>query len=100
MPPRPIVYLQKKILRIITFSLYDGSSQILITDLNIVPQYNLLHNRISLMMYKLVNGLLSEVMKELYTSNDQIHDQFTRQYTFIFILIKDVPMFTQEALVI
>ena len=26
------------------------------------------------MMYKLVNGLLPEVMNELYTTNDQIHD--------------------------
>ena len=37
---------------------------------------------ISFMMYKLVNGLLPEVMNELYTTNDQIHDHFTRQYHF------------------
>ena len=35
------------------------------------------------MIYKLVNGLLPEVMKELYTTNDQIHDHFTRQYNII-----------------
>ena len=34
------------------------------------------------MVYKLVNGLLPEVMNELYTINDQIHDHFTRQYDF------------------
>ena len=34
------------------------------------------------MMYTLVNGLLPEVMKELYITTDQIHDHFTRQYTF------------------
>ena len=39
------------------------------------------------------------LMTELYTTNDQIHDHFTRQYIFK-ILIKDVTMFTQEALVI
>ena len=37
------------------------------------------------MMYKLVNGILPEVMNELYTTNDQIHDHFTRQYNFIHI---------------
>ena len=37
------------------------------------------------MMYKLVNGLLPEVMKELYTTNDQIHDHFIKQYIFCHI---------------
>ena len=77
--------LQKKIHRIITFSWYDVSSQILFTDLNILPLYNLIQHRISFMMYKLVNGLLPEVMSELYTTNDQIHDHFTRQYHFFHI---------------
>ena len=72
----PLFILQKKILRIITFSWYDVSSQILFTDLNILPLYNLIQHRISFMMYKLVNGLLPEVMNELYTTNDQIHDHF------------------------
>ena len=63
-------------------------------DLNILPLYNHIQNRISFMMYKLVNGFLPEVMKELYTTNDQKHDHFTRHYIFFFILIKDVPMFT------
>ena len=85
MPPRPIGYFTKEILRIIFFSWYDVSSQILFTDLNILPLYNLIQNRISFMMYKLVNGLLPEVMKELYTTNDQIHDHFTRQYNFVHV---------------
>ena len=60
----PLFILQTKILRTMTFSWYDVSSQILFTNLNILPLYNLIHNRISFMMYKLVNGLLPEVMKE------------------------------------
>ena len=79
----PLFILQKKILRIITFSWYDVSSQILFTNLNILPLYNLIQNRISFMMYKLVNG--PEVMNELYTTNDQIHFHFTRQYFFLHI---------------
>ena len=31
------------------------------------------------MMYKLVNGILLDVMNKLYTTNDQIHNHFTRQ---------------------
>ena len=46
------------------------------------------------MMYKLVNGLFPDVMKELCTTNDQIHTHFTRQCNFFFILI----MFMQDAL--
>ena len=81
----PLFILQKKILRIITFSWYDVSSQILFMDVNILPLYNLIQHRISFMMYKLVNGLFPEVMNELYTTNDQIHDHFTRQYHFFHI---------------
>ena len=76
----PLFILQKKILRIITFSWYDVSSQIIFTDLNILPLYNLIQHLISFMMYKLVNGLLPEVINELYTTNDLIHNPFTRQY--------------------
>ena len=81
----PLFILQKKILRIITFSLYDVSSQILFKDLNILHLYNLIQNRIRFMMYKLVDSLLSGVTNELYTTNDQIHDHFTRQYNFLHI---------------
>ena len=30
-------------------------------------------------MYKLVNGILPDVINELYTTNDQIHNHFTGQ---------------------
>ena len=58
----PLFILQKKILRKLTFSWYDISSQILFTDLNILPIYNLIQNRIRFIMFKLVNGLLPEGM--------------------------------------
>ena len=48
-------------------------------------------------MYKLVNGLLPDVMNELYTTNHQIHSHFTRQCNFL-LLIKDIPICMQEAL--
>ena len=49
----PLFILQNKILRIITFSCYDASSQIIFTDLKILPLYNRIQNRISFMMYNL-----------------------------------------------
>ena len=62
--------LQKKIIGKITFSSYDKSSQFLSTGLNILSLCNLIQNRIGFMMYKIVNGLLPDVMNELYTTND------------------------------
>ena len=73
------------------------SSQILFMDLNILPLYNLTQHRLSFMMYKLVNGLLPEVMNELYTTNDQI---ILQDNIVISLLTKEVPLFTQQALVI
>ena len=37
------------------------------------------------MMCKRVNGLLPDVMNELYTTNDQIHNHFARQCDFFHI---------------
>ena len=81
----PLLRLQKKIIRIITFSSYDKSSQFHFTELNILPLCNIIQNIIGFMMYKLVNGLLIDVMNELYTTNDKIHNHFTRQCNFFHI---------------
>ena len=48
------------------------------------------------MMYKLVNGHLPDVMNEVHTINDHIHNHFTTQCDFL--LIKNIPMFMQETL--
>ena len=77
--PDLLFIIQKRIIRIITFAKYDAPSDIIFRHLNILPLYNLVQNRIALLMYKKVNGMLPEVMSELYTSNNEIHDHFTRQ---------------------
>ena len=79
------VTFQKKIIIKINFSSYDKSSQFLFAKLNILPLCNLIHNRIGFMMYKLVNGLLPDMMNELYTTNEQIHNHFTKQCNFFHI---------------
>ena len=75
----PLLILQKKIVRIITFSRFDASTHMIFRDLNILPLYNLVQNRISFFMYKHVHGLLPEVMNDLYTINNEIHTHNTRQ---------------------
>ena len=75
----PLIILQKRIVRLITFSNYDASSDAIFKDLYILPLQKLVYNRIGIMMYKYVNGLLPQVMNELYTCNSDIHEHFTRQ---------------------
>ena len=65
----PLFILQKKMVRIITFSNYDAPSQVIFRELNILPLYHLVQNRISFMMYKYVNGLLPDVMNKFYITH-------------------------------
>ena len=80
--------LQKRILRILTFSNYDVPSEFLFWYTNILPLCKLVHYRISIMMYKYANGLLPSV--SIYTVNSDIHEHNTRQNIF-YILIKVPP---------
>ena len=63
-----------------TYSNYDTPSRNILIELNILPLYHLIQNRISFMMYKQVNSLLPEVMNKLYVTNNQIYNHFTRQH--------------------
>ena len=62
------------------YSNYDTPSRNVFIELNILPLYHLIQNRIGFMMYKHVNSLLPEVMNKLYVTNNQIHSHFTRQH--------------------
>ena len=74
--------LQKRIIRLITFSTYNQGvhvpSQFIFRELQVLPPYNLIQNRIGFMMYKSLNGLLPDVMSELCMVNNEVHDHFTR----------------------
>ena len=82
----PLYILQKKIIRIITFSNYDAHSQVIFRELNIVSLYYLIQNRFSFMMHKHVNSLLPHIMSELYDNNNEIHDNFTRHSHLIALI--------------
>ena len=75
----PLFIIQKRILRILTFSSYDVPSDSLFKHTNILPLYKLVHYRIGIMMYKYANYLLPPVMNDLYTVNSDIHEHNTRQ---------------------
>ena len=86
----PLFVIQKRILRILTFSSYDVPSDLLLKHTNILPLYKLVHYRIGIMMYKYANYLLPPVMNDLYTVNSDIHEHNTRQ-NISYILIKVPP---------
>ena len=73
--------LQKIIVRLITFSNYNQAayvpSEYIFRELQVLPLYNLVQNRISFMMYKLLNGFLPNIMTEICLVNNELHDHFT-----------------------
>ena len=74
----PLFLVQKKIVRIITFSHYLAHTQPIFVDLSILPLDKLILNRIGIIMYKMSNGLLPEAMNVLYIKNSEIHSYNTR----------------------
>ena len=71
----------KKNVRLITFSNYNHAahvpSEYIFRELQVLPLYNLVQNRISFMMYKLLNGFLPNIMSEICMVNNALHDHFT-----------------------
>ena len=70
--------LQKKIIRIITFSHYLAHTEPLFMSLEILPLEKIFYPRCGLMMYKYHNNLLPCSISQLYAKNDSIHDHNTR----------------------
>ena len=58
-------------------------SECIFRELQVLPLYNLVQNRISFMMYKLLNGFLPNIMTEICMVNNELHDHFTRQSHFL-----------------
>ena len=80
---RPLLLLQKKIVRIMTFSTYYAHTDPLFKDLNILTINTLVVHRTGIAMYKIDNGLFLFVLNELYKKNNVIHEHNTRtKYMF------------------
>ena len=75
---KPLLLLQKKIVRIMTFSTYCAHTAPIFKDLNILTIDKLVIHRIGIMMYKFSNGLLPTVLNSLYQKNNEVHTHNTR----------------------
>ena len=74
----PIYILQKKAVRVITFSSFDHHSSPLFKLLGIIIFPDLVKYHIAVFMYKYHNQLLASVFKPFFTKVDQIHSCNTR----------------------
>ena len=78
----------KKNVRLITFSNYNQAvcvpSEYIFRELQVLPLYNLVQNRICFMMHNLVDGFLPNIMSEICMVNNELHNHFTRQSHFLY----------------
>ena len=75
----PIIKIQKKIVRTITFSHYLAHTVPIFDTLNILNFNNLVVHRICLMMFKYSKDLVPLPIVELFTRNYELHNHYTRQ---------------------
>jgi len=75
---QPLIKLQKKIIRIITFSPYCSHTQILFQQLDILPFKKLVIHRLGLQMHKYEHGNLPEALHLLFVKNSSVHNYNTR----------------------
>ena len=75
---KPLITLQKKCLRVITFSEYLAPSKPLFDSLNILRFEKLVLQRIALMMFKFSNNTLPRPIMKMFKTNNEIHTHYTR----------------------
>ena len=75
----PIVKIQKKSIRAITFSHYQAPTAPLYKELNILNLKKLVTQRIALLMFKYHTGVLPNPINNLFTLNNERHNYNTRQ---------------------
>ena len=70
---KPLLLLQKKNVRIMTFSSYYAHTAPIFKDLTKLTFDKLIIHRIRIAMYNYSNGLLPDVFNTLYIKNSEIH---------------------------
>ena len=75
----PLVKLQKKCLRIITFSSYLEHTEPLFHNLEILHFKQLVIHRIAMLMFKNSKEMVPIAIRMLFSRNDQYHNYYTRQ---------------------
>ena len=74
-----ILKLQKCAIRLITSSPYRSESAPLFQSLQILSFFQVYVVKLSVLMFKFVNGDVIESIKDMFSINKEIHDHFTRQ---------------------
>ena len=75
----PLIKLQKKCIRTITFSHHLEHTDPLFKELNILKFTKLVIHRIAMLMFKYSPGLVPMPIKTLFAKNNQFHNYNTRQ---------------------
>ena len=75
---KPLYVLQKKALRLMTFSKFDEHSSPLFKTLNIIKLHDLVSYQIAIFMYKFKNRLLPLVFNNFFTEVSKVHQYNTR----------------------
>ena len=75
----PLVNLQKKCLRIITFSIYLEHTEPLFQNLEVLNIQKLVIHRIAMLMFKNSKQMVPIAVRMLFVRNDQYHNYNTRQ---------------------
>ena len=75
----PLIKLQKKCIRTITFSHYLEHTDPLFKELKILKFTKLVIHRIAMLMFKYSLGLVPMPIKTLFAKNNQFHNYNTRQ---------------------
>ena len=76
----PLIKIQKKNIRTITFSHYHDHTAPLFERLNIIDFKKFVKQRIYLLMFKKHLNMLPTLLTELFIVNNTRHDHFTRQH--------------------
>ena len=75
----PLFLVQKKIVRIITFSAFLAHTAPIFLNLRLLPLNKIVLHRTSVFMFKLMNNMLPNAMNFLIVRNNDTHHYNTRQ---------------------
>ena len=92
----PILLLQKKIIRLITFSERLAHTEPLFLQLNILPIDKLIQDRIGLFMYKMYNGLHPPTINNMYIKNSDIHTHNTRHKNYLHVSMAHSDLYAKS----
>ena len=79
----PLLKLQNKILRIITFTCHHTDNDQLYYNTGMLPFTILVKHRIGLLMHKLSNGNVQKSLQNVYQCNQNVHNHYTRQASHV-----------------